>query len=46
MLKYLAEEGWLSLLSRQTQESALHPPVRHPRTAIGITASGKPVILV
>ena len=46
MLKCLEEEGWMSPLSRQTQESALHLPARHPRTAIGITASGELVILV
>lgn len=46
MLKCLEEEGWMSPLSRQTQESALHVPARHPRTAIGITYSGELVILV
>ena len=46
MLKYLEEEGWMSPLSRQTQESALHLPARHPRTAIGVTDSGELVILV
>lgn len=46
MLKYLKEEGWMSPLSRQTQESALHLPARHPRTAIGVTDSGELVILV
>ena len=46
MLHYLAEEGWMSPLSRQTQESALHVPARHPRTAIGMTAAGELVILV
>ena len=46
MLKCLEEEGWMSPLSRQTQESALHLPARHPRTAIGVTDSGELVILV
>lgn len=46
MLKCLEEEGWMSPLSRQTQESALHLPARHPRTAIGITEAGELVILV
>lgn len=46
MLSCLEEEGWMSPLSRQTQESALHLPARHPRTAIGVTASGALVILV
>ena len=36
----------MSSLSRQTQESALHVPARHPRTAIGMTESGELVILV
>ena len=46
MLKCLEKEGWMSPLSRQTQESALHVPARHPRTAIGVTNSGDLVILV
>ena len=46
MLKCLEEEGWMSPLSRQTQESALHLPARHPRTAIGVTDGGELVILV
>ena len=46
MLRYLEEEGWMSPLSRQTQESALHVPARHPRTAIGMTEAGELVILV
>lgn len=46
MLTYLEEEGWMSPLSRQTQESALHLPARHPRTAIGVTESGELVLLV
>ena len=46
MQAYLEEEGWMSPLSRQTQESALHVPERHPRTAIGTTDQGELVILV
>ncbi|MBQ1931019.1 MAG: phosphodiester glycosidase family protein, partial [Lachnospiraceae bacterium] len=40
------EEGWLSPLSRQTQESALHVLVKHPRTAIGIAKNGDLFVLV
>lgn len=46
MLALLAREGWMSPLSRQTQESALHDLVKHPRTAIGVTEQGELVILV
>lgn len=46
MLDTLAKEGWMSPLSCQTQESALHELVKHPRTAIGMTEDGKLVILV
>ena len=46
MQSYLEEEGWMSPLSRQTRESALHVPQRHPRTAIGTTKQGDLVILV
>ncbi len=42
----LKEEGWLSPLSRQTQESALHVLVKHPRTAIGIAKNGDLFVLV
>ncbi|MBP5289433.1 MAG: phosphodiester glycosidase family protein, partial [Clostridia bacterium] len=38
--------GWLSPLSRQTQESRVHTMVRHPRTAVGITKKGELFILV
>ena len=44
--EWFREEGWMSPLSRQTQESALHEMVKHPRTAIGITKSGELVSLV
>ena len=42
----LTKEGWLSPLSRQTQESALHVLVKHPRTAIGIAKNGDLFVLV
>lgn len=35
--KVLREEGWLSPLSMQTQESNIHELSRHPRTAFGMT---------
>lgn len=40
------EEGWMSPLSRQTQEAEIHRMVKHPRTAIGLTKGGSLVILV
>ena len=40
------EEGWMSPLSRQTQESALHTMAKHPRTAIGTAENGDLVIIV
>ncbi len=43
---WFAREGWMSPLSRQTQESALHVMQKHPRTAIGTTKNGDTVILV
>lgn len=43
---WLREEGWMSPLSRQTQESQVHKLAKHPRTAIGVTRSGELVILV
>ncbi|MBE6576269.1 MAG: phosphodiester glycosidase family protein [Ruminococcaceae bacterium] len=43
---WFAEEGWMSPLSRQTQESALHKMVKHPRTAIGAAENGDLLILV
>lgn len=46
MLAWMEKEGWMSPLSRQTQESALHVMVKHPRTAIGITKEGDLVVLV
>ncbi len=45
-LACLAEEGWLSPLSRQTQESALHVLAKHPRTAIGVAKNGDLFVLV
>lgn len=38
--------GWMTPLSRQTQESALHKLAKHPRTAMGTTSDGDLVILV
>lgn len=46
MLPWFEQEGWLSPLSRQTQESTLHKIVKHPRTAIGIADNGDLLILV
>jgi hypothetical protein len=40
-------EGWLSPLSRQTQESPVHDTeARHPRTALGLTAKGQLCVIV
>jgi hypothetical protein len=39
--KILQEEGWLSPLSMQTQESNIHELSRHPRTAFGMTSDNK-----
>lgn len=46
MLALLRREGWMSPLSRQTQESMLHKQAKHPRTAIGTAKNGDLVILV
>ena len=46
MIQWLAEEGWMSVMSRQTQESAIHELEKHPRTGIGVTKDGDLVILV
>ncbi|MBQ8813428.1 MAG: phosphodiester glycosidase family protein [Lachnospiraceae bacterium] len=46
MEQWFEEEGWMTPLSRQTQESALHRLEKHPRTAIGTTENGDLVILV
>lgn len=46
MIPWFEEEGWMSPLSRQTQESSLHEIIKHPRTAIGLTDSGDLLILV
>lgn len=43
---WFREEGWMSPLSRQTQEAEVHKMVKHPRTAIGLTRSGDLVILI
>ncbi len=44
--QWLSSEGWMSALSRQTQESEIQKLVKHPRTAIGIAKNGDLVILV
>ena len=46
MSESLREEGWMTPLSRQTQESTVHKSVKHPRTALGITENGELVLLV
>lgn len=46
MTEWFARDGWLTPLSRQTQESALHKLAKHPRTAIGTAENGDLVILV
>ena len=43
--QWLTWEGWTTPLSRQTQESAVHKPAKHPRTAVGTTKTGELVIL-
>ena len=46
MISWLADEGWMSVMSRQTQESAIHELAKHPRTGVGVTKDGDLVILV
>ena len=46
MEQWFDEEGWMTPLSKQTQESALHKLEKHPRTAIGTTKNGDLVIIV
>lgn len=46
MRSQLEKEGFLSLLSRQTQESQIQKMEKHPRTGIGVTKEGDLVILV
>lgn len=46
LIQWLSEEGWMSVLSRQTQESAVDKLVKHPRTGIGVTKDGDLVIIV
>lgn len=46
MAACLVQEGWNSILSRQTQESAIHKLVKHPRTGIGVTKQGELLLLV
>lgn len=43
--EWLEWEGWTTPLSRQTQESAIHKPEKHPRTALGTTKEGDLVVL-
>ena len=38
--------GWLSPLSRQTQESRVHTMARHPRTVVGVTKRNELFVLV
>ncbi|MBQ7565803.1 MAG: phosphodiester glycosidase family protein [Oscillospiraceae bacterium] len=45
-LQWCRTEGWLSPLSRQTQESAQHTLKRHPRTGVGVTEKGELFVLV
>lgn len=44
--RFLEEEGWMSPLSRQTQETEIHKMARHPRTAVGTTKNGEFFVLV
>ena len=44
--RFLEEEGWMSPLSRQTQETEVHKMARHPRTAVGTTKNGDFFVLV
>lgn len=44
--EWLREEGWLTPLSRQTQESCVDKIEKHPRTAIGMTKQGELLLLV
>ncbi len=46
MESWFVREGWMSPLSRQTQESALHKLAKHPRTAIGTAENGDLLVLV
>ena len=46
MEQLLEAEGWMTPLSRQTQESSLHTLVKHPRTAIGCAENGDLLVLV
>lgn len=46
LVRWLSKEGWMSILSKQTQESAIEKLTKHPRTGIGITKDGSLVILV
>ncbi len=45
-IAHMTEEGWMSPMSRQTQESEVHKLDKHPRTAVGVTESGDFFVLV
>lgn len=42
----LQDEGWLTPLSQQTQDTPIHKLALHPRTAIGSTKNGDVFLLV
>ncbi|WP_304942488.1 phosphodiester glycosidase family protein [Vallitalea guaymasensis] len=44
--KEFYQEGWLTRLSMQTQESEIHKIEKHPRTVIGVTSDNKFFIMV
>lgn len=46
MSQWFYREGWMSPLSRQTQESVYHKSVKHPRTSIGLAENGDLLLLV
>lgn len=46
MKAWLRREGWMTPLSRQTQESVYHKSVKHPRTIIGTAENGDLLLLV
>ncbi len=46
MMQWLRQEGWMTPLSRQTQESVYHQSVKHPRTIIGTAENGDLLLLV
>lgn len=44
--KMLREDGWMTPLSIETQESKIHMIALHPRTAVGVTRKGEFFTLV